>query len=270
MRQIKGSSLLFTFTQKTYVLGIIACTLVKPIGGILVVEVRQVSGVHSILDVSREANFSRLNGLADLNERGHLQPSSTFRILQSPSLNGIEIHSVVRQRRRSPGQSKGLEDVGAKHLPQVLLPAQIVDPDAVVVLVRRPAFDDQVDVVGQQDCRQQQGCEMDAPEEDVHLQPGRVQAGDEHDHGEDELENLAPGRLAELGNEERRVEVGAVNDRNPHVEEEEAKVAVVLVPHAVADEHAVMLALEDANVADVAVPRPRRRDAFTRSAKLPS
>ena len=69
--------------------------------------------------------------------------------------------------------------------------------------------------------------------------------------------------------EKDSVEVGAVEDAGPHVEEEEAKVSVVAVPHAVADEHAVMLSFEDASVANVAVPSPGWSHRLAGSTKVP-
>lgn len=44
---------------------------------------------------------------------------------------------------------------------------------------------------------------------------------------------------------------------------------MIVVAHAAAGEHAVMVALEDAGVADVAVPGARRRQAFAGSAQPP-
>ena len=110
---------------------------------------------------------------------------------------------------------------------------------------------------------------MDAPEKDVKLEPGGVHPRDQHHHGEDELEDLLPADAAELRGEEEGVEVAAVEDAEPHVEEEEAKVAVVAVADAVADKHAVVLSLEDADVANVAVPGARRCHRLAGSAKVP-
>ncbi len=39
--------------------------------------------------------------------------------------------------------------------------------------------------------------------------------------------------------------------------------------YAVSDEHTVMLAFEDADVADVTMPSPRRSHCFTHDAQLP-
>lgn len=124
-------------------------------------------------------------------------------------------------------------------------------------------------MIQQQDRGQQEGREVDAPEEDVELQPGGVQPGDQHDHGKDELEELLPGAAAELAGQEHGVEVGAVEDTEPHVEQEEAEETMVAMTDAVTDEHAVVLALQDADVADVAVPGPGRRHGLAGGAKFP-
>lgn len=96
---------------------------------------------------------------------------------------------------------------------------------------------------------------MNAPKKDVDLKPGGIESCYEHDHGENEPENLAPRGFTELRYEEGGVEVGAVDDREPHVKEEKAKVAMISMTNAITNKHAMMFPLQNANVAYIAVPR---------------
>ncbi len=166
------------------------------------------------------------------------------------------------ERRGGHRPDQSLAPVLPKHLQQVLPQAQVVHGDVVVVFVGGASFENEVDVVGQQDRGEEQGGEMHAPEEDVDLEPGGIEACDEHNHGENELEDLAPRGVTELRHQEGSVEVGAVDDGDPHVEQEQEEEAVVPVADAVPHKHAVVLPLQNANVANVAVPRPRRGDAL--------
>lgn len=119
-------------------------------------------------------------------------------------------------------------------------------------------------MVGQKNCREQQCSEVNAPKKDVDLKPGGIQSCYEHDHGENESENLAPRGFTELGYEEGGVEVGAVNDREPHVKEEKAKVAMISMTNAITNKHAMMFPLQNANVAYIAVPRSEKSNVKLR------
>ena len=67
---------------------------------------------------------------------------------------------------------------------------------------------------------------MCAPEEDVELQPRKVE-GEERDEREDELGQDGPRDLAEVPRQEACVEVRAVEDGRPEVRQEQDEVPVV-------------------------------------------
>ena len=101
-----------------------------------------------------------------------------------------------------------------------------------------------------------------------YLEPGEVEGEQRHER-KHELGHHGPGELVDVGGQEAGVEVGAVEDGGPHVPQEEAEVPVVAVADAVADEHAVVLPLEDADPADGAVPGARRLNRLAGGAELP-
>ncbi len=109
---------------------------------------------------------------------------------------------------------------------------------------------------------------MYAPEKHVQLKPGQVESEQAY-QWEHKLRYHGPGHFAQMQAQEACVEVRAVQHSQPHVQEEEAEVAVVAVTHAISDEHAVVFTLEDAHPAYRAMPCTRRLNCFARGTELP-
>jgi len=95
-------------------------------------------------------------------------------------------------------------------------------------------------MVGQKDCGEQQCSKVNTPEKDIDLKPGSVKAGDEHDHRKDEPENLTPRGFTQLRHEESSIKVRAIDNREPHVEQKEAKVSVITMTNTIPNKHAVV------------------------------
>ena len=152
------------------------------------------------------------------------------------------------------GPDEGSLPVCAEDLQQILLPAQVVTAFPRVVLVRRLAVEHQVEVVEQEDGGEKAGSKVDrpraataeedeesekiatkrkwsrcclSPEKHVELQPGEIKR-DEMNEGKDELEKDCPAeRFLEVLAQEMAVEECTVDDGQPHVEKEQAKVSAM-------------------------------------------
>ena len=103
------------------------------------------------------------------------------------------------------------------------------------------------DMVDEEDCGEEEGSHVDGPEEDCDLSPADIHPRHENEKGKDELEEGGSRDLLQLTPHVQRVEIGAIDHAEPHPGQEEEEVAVVEVPHTVAGEHAVVLALQPHN-----------------------
>lgn len=192
-----------------------------------------------------------------------------FRPFQLPCLLGVPLHAIVGQFWRCKWPDHGEVPAGAHDLHQVLLGPQVVVGDLPVGLKCGLAGSDELDVVHKEHAGEEEGSQVDAPEEDGNLSPGDVHPGDEDHEGKDELEGGQGGEQAELDPQVKGVEVAAVEDTSPKPGEEHDEVPVICVSYAVSSKHAVMFPLEDADPTCSAMPGPRGSHGFTCGAEMP-
>ena len=102
-----------------------------------------------------------------------------------------------------------------------------------------------------------------------HLVPGYVHPCHDDQQREDELQQGVGRGHPYLNVHVDSVEVGAVDHPGPGPGQEEEEVPVVEVTHAVPGEHAVVLPLEDADVAGGAVPGSGGSHSFADCAVVP-
>lgn len=109
---------------------------------------------------------------------------------------------------------------------------------------------------------------MGGPEENVKLEPGEIKR-EETNERKYKLGHHGPRDFVQVSGQKVGVEVGAVANREPHVEEEEAKVSVVSVSHAIAHKHAMMLSFQDTDPTTRAMPGSWGLNGLAAGAKFP-
>merc|ERR1719500_854235 len=115
----------------------------------------------------------------------------------------------------------------------------------------------QPDMVNQEHCCEEEGSNMDRPEENCNLGPGDVHARHEDQEGEDKLQQSKGGHQTKLSPDVQGVEVGTVQHPHPHPAQEQHEVSVVEMSHTVPSKHAVVLPLEHTDPTHSTVPGPR-------------
>lgn len=157
----------------------------------------------------------------------------------------------------------------AKHLPNIVLPTDVVREVSLVALVAHDASENQIEVINAQHSGVQGAHHRHDVQQHVKLIDGAVEAEEEDRHGEDHLDDghrklegyPAPDEEAAVAEGVRRAE--------EQVPQEHDEVPVIVIADAAAGEHAVVVALQDARVAGVAVPGAGRREALADRAQPP-
>lgn len=195
--------------------------------------------------------------------------SSVLRSFQLPSLLGVPFNTIMGELGLDKWPDHSNVPSITQNLNPILSPSQVVVSNLSIGLESCVSFVNQPDMIHQQDRCEEGGSYVDRPEENGNLSPGDVHARHDDQQGENKLEESHGGHEPKLSPDIERVEVGAVEDPDPHPGQEEDEVPVVEVPHAIPGKHAVMFPFENTNPTHCAVPSPRGRHCLTHRTIMP-
>ncbi len=177
------------------------------------------------------------------------------------------MRQIGAEQGRNGGQVPAAAERVAHRLPPV---ARVVAAASLVALERRLVVEQQVALLVDEDGREEAADERHRIVEHVELRHREVQAEEQHRDGHEQAQHVRPVHLFDQRPDEPVVEVAGVHGGRAQVHQEQVKVAEVVEAYAAASEGAVVLALQDACLAHVAVPGPRRRQGLARGAQVPA